>query len=42
MSGLSNVSLQLTGAALKEVVVAAALVPLVSNAHLPSRVAARS
>jgi hypothetical protein len=39
---LSNVSLQLPGDRWKEVVVAALLVPFVSNLHLPRNDVARS
>ena len=42
MSVLSNVSLQLTGACMKEVVVAAALARTVSHLHLPVQHVARS
>ena len=38
----SNESLQLTGAGIEEVVVAAALVPIVSSLHLPRQHVARS
>lgn len=42
MSGLANESLQLAGDCTKEVVVAAALAPFVSNLHLPYQDVARS
>ena len=42
MCGLPNVSLQLTGDCIKELVVAPALAPHVSELHLPSDYVARS
>ena len=42
LTWLSNVSLQLTGACMREVVVAAALVLHVSHLHLPGQHVARS
>ena len=42
MSGLANVSLQLTGDCLKEFLVAAVLAGIVSHLHLPGQQVARS